>query len=429
MKYEVREEARRLCRDYRHSSSFTFHFSFRKILAACYRAAYSLHHALFLRPGHPLKNSKLIVIGSYRGGGAGKTPLALWLARELASRGKRVAVLCHEYAYDEIQMLRQELAAAGGLTKDADGGNRPTKDADSEMNTSGNRPMKKARDGKETSDDSGGPTKDADSKAETDRGLVQVLSTRNRYRTARELDDRGMPGDMNRGAPGDINCGEPPDVIICDDGFEDSRLRPDLTILLEWGPAPRHIRDLVPAGDARSLEQDHRTDPAKTIRLNCLGPAADISFPVDSITNYLGEPATKQTSETQSTTNQTTETQSATKQVADIPTATNLDGGAYPLHIPFVLLCGLAHPERVIQSVTALGLTFQKTILRPDHDRDFAKQLAQAMTRHPQANFVITQKDAARLAPDILMDKRIFITRQQVKIAPEKLSLLLDSVL
>lgn len=417
MKYEVREEARRLCRDYRHSSSFTFHFSFRKILAACYRAAYSLHHALFLRPGHPLKNSKLIVIGSYRGGGAGKTPLALWLARELASRGKRVAVLCHEYAYDEIQMLRQELAAAGGLTKDADGGNRPTKDADSGMNTSGNSPTKKARDGKETSGGSGGPTKSANSKAETDRGSVQVLSTRNRYRTARELDDRGMPGDMNRGETGRKE--NPPDVIICDDGFEDSRLRPDLTILLEWGPAPRHIRDLVPAGDARSLEQDHRTDPAKTIRLNCLGPAAHISFPIDSITNYLGEPATKQTSETQS----------ATKQVADGPTMANLDGGAYPLHIPFVLLCGLAHPERVIQSVTALGLTFQKTILRPDHDRDFAKQLAQAMTRHPQANFVITQKDAARLAPDILMDKRIFITRQQVKIAPEKLSLLLDSVL
>lgn len=379
-----------------------FHFSFRKILAACYRAAYSLHHALFLRPGRPLKNSKLIVIGSYRGGGAGKTPLALWLARELASRGKRVAILCHEYAYDEVQMLRQELAAAGGLTKDSDGGNRPTK---------------KVRDGKETSGDSGGPTKSANSKAETDRGSVQVLSTRNRYRTARELDDRGMPGD--------INCGEagrkenPPDVIICDDGFEDSRLRPDLTILLEWGPAPRHIRDLIPAGDARSLEQDHRTDPAKAIRLNCLGPAADISFPVDSITNFLGEPATKQA----------TETQSPTKQVADGPTMANLDGGAYPHHIPFVLLCGLAHPERVVQSVTALGLTFQETILRPDHDRDFAKQLTQAMTRHPQANFVITQKDAARLAPDILMDKRIFVTRQQVKMAPEKQALLLESVL
>ncbi|MCQ2106726.1 MAG: tetraacyldisaccharide 4'-kinase [Fibrobacter sp.] len=395
-----------------------FHFSFRKILAACYRAAYSLHHALFLRPGRPLKNSKLIVIGSYRGGGAGKTPLALWLARELASSGKRVAVLCHEYAYDEVQMLRQELAASGGLTKDSDGGNRPTKDADSGMNTSGNCQTKKVRDGKETSG-----------------GSVQVLSTRNRYRTARELDDRGMPGDMNRrecdefrrsmpddtnrGAPDDINRGEPPDVIICDDGFEDSRLRPDLTILLEWGPAPRHIRDLIPAGDARSLEQNHRTDPAKTIRLNCLGPAADISFPIDSITNYLGEPATKQTSETQS----------ATKQVADSPTMANLDGGAYPHHIPFVLLCGLAHPERVVQSVTALGLTFQETILRPDHDRDFAKQLAQAMTRHPQANFVITQKDAARLAPDILMDKRIFVTRQQVKMVPEKQALLLKSVL
>ena len=82
----------------------------RLFLALCYRAVYLLHHALCLRPGAPLQNSKLIVIGSFRTGGAGKTPFCIWLCNHLASQGKTVALLAHEYAFDEFAMLRQKFS-------------------------------------------------------------------------------------------------------------------------------------------------------------------------------------------------------------------------------------------------------------------------------------------------------------------------------
>ena len=80
-------------------------------LAACYHAAYRLHHRLCLKPGQPLQNSSLYVIGSFRIGGAGKSPFTAWFVRFLREQGAgRIAVLCHAKARDEAQMLRQRLA-------------------------------------------------------------------------------------------------------------------------------------------------------------------------------------------------------------------------------------------------------------------------------------------------------------------------------
>ena len=79
----------------------------RLVLAICYRALYRLHHAICLRPGEPLRHSRLVVVGAYRTGGAGKTPFSTWLAETLSAHEKHVAILCHEYAYDEAAMLRE----------------------------------------------------------------------------------------------------------------------------------------------------------------------------------------------------------------------------------------------------------------------------------------------------------------------------------
>lgn len=80
------------------------------IVAFIYRAVYKLHHALRLRPGAPLEYSMLIVVGSFRTGGAGKTPFCIWLCKHYAAQGKTVALLAHEYAFDEIAMLRQKFS-------------------------------------------------------------------------------------------------------------------------------------------------------------------------------------------------------------------------------------------------------------------------------------------------------------------------------
>ena len=55
--------------------------SFSVLLALLYRFFYKMNRFLFLRPQKPLDQSKMIIVGSYLIGGAGKTPFALYLAK------------------------------------------------------------------------------------------------------------------------------------------------------------------------------------------------------------------------------------------------------------------------------------------------------------------------------------------------------------
>ncbi|MCQ2109571.1 MAG: tetraacyldisaccharide 4'-kinase [Fibrobacter sp.] len=309
MKYEVREEARRPCRDYRHSSSFTFHFSFRKIVAAYYWAAYSLHHALCLRPGEPLKNSKLVVIGSYRTGGAGKTPFSLWLAKNLLAHGKTVAVLCHEYAYDEIAFLKSELK---------------------------------------------------------NFKYASVIGTRNRYATAHHL-DKAEAAEF-KGAP---------DYIICDDGFEDSRLRPFKIFRLDWEKEPTDINELVPAGKFRSLKQDHRRDEAITTAVRCYGTSPDVIFQIDSIKNSAGE---------------------------------------FPKYRQSIAVCGLGDPGRFIRDLERSEYPIQETVICPDHDRNFSRKLLKVIQKNLQKNIFISEKDSYRLPAELLSNPQLFVAKQKISV-------------
>jgi tetraacyldisaccharide-1-P 4'-kinase len=64
-------------------------------LALAYAAGASLHRRLWLRPRFPVPALPLIVLGSLRAGGGGKTAVTLELARRLAARGKRVGILAY----------------------------------------------------------------------------------------------------------------------------------------------------------------------------------------------------------------------------------------------------------------------------------------------------------------------------------------------
>lgn len=77
-----------------------------------YRACYKIHHLLFLRPQAPLRHAKVIIVGSFRTGGAGKTPFVIWLANRISQTGARVAVLCHKVAWDEHLLLQQSIPKA-----------------------------------------------------------------------------------------------------------------------------------------------------------------------------------------------------------------------------------------------------------------------------------------------------------------------------
>lgn len=288
---------------------------FLRIFAAYYWAAYSLHHKFFLRPGRPLKNSRLVVIGSFRAGGAGKTPFCLWLARRLTARGKRVAILCHKAAFDEVRMYRHNL------------------------------------------------------QEQIRQGLVEVHSTGNRYRAAQEL-DRACGKAEGKGA-----SGWAPDFILCDDGFEDSRLRPHAIFRLDWEKAPTEIDQLLPAGKFRSLLQDHSRDQVRTTILRCHGVNPDVRFFIGSIANSEGD---------------------------------------FPKHRQSIAVCGLGDPERFVQDLKKAELTVQKSIVRPDHDRNFQKNFHEILRKHCEKNIVISEKDSFRLSESLLGNPQTYVARQSI---------------
>lgn len=283
--------------------------SIRRIIAAYYWAAYSLHHALCLRPGKPLKHSRLVVVGSYRTGGAGKTPFSLWLAKNLLAHGKTVAVLCHEYAYDEIAFMKSELKGFQ---------------------------------------------------------YASVIGTRNRYMTAQLLDKAETK--EFKGSP---------DYIICDDGFEDSRLRPYKIFRLDWENEPTDINELIPAGKFRSLKQDHRRDEAITTAIRCYGTSPDVAFQIYDITNAAGE---------------------------------------YPKYRQSIAVCGLGDPKRFVQDLKRAEYPPRKCITCPDHDRNFSKKLSGVLLKYPQENIIISEKDSYRLSQDLLRNPQIFVAKQKVSV-------------
>lgn len=277
------------------------------IAAILYRCASRLHHRLCLRPGKPLENSRLVVIGSFRTGGAGKTPFCIWLCNHLAAQGKNVALLCHEYAFDEIAMLQEKFST---------------------------------------------------------NALVEVFATRNRYRAAHELDKASKF-----------------DIILCDDGFEDSRLVDTTTIILEWEDTPSKISDLWPLGKMRSLAKDHQKNLRHYMTLHCNGESPDIRFVIDKVSSPDGEVLAKG--------------QKAT------------------------LLCGIGAPERFMCDVQDYGIQVKRLDAFKDHCRNFAKKLETALQQDTDSTFIITEKDAARLPKGFFQrNKRVHVASQKAVVSP-----------
>ena len=179
--------------------------------------------------------------------------------------------------------------------------------------------------------------------------FATVVTTSNRYRTAHEL-DRDF------------------DFIICDDGFEDTRLTGATVIRLDRDILPRHIRDLVPAGKYRSLAQDH-AKPALA-----LGPA-DVQHRISGIVNAAGSPCP-----------------------------------ALPIAV-----CGIGDPERFRKDLADYGTAPSKLIATPDHCKNFEKHLLQAIREGHHA--VITEKDSTRLRNEIRQNPAVFVARQQTTVS------------
>jgi tetraacyldisaccharide 4'-kinase len=269
-------------------------------LAGIYYIAYKVHHRFCLRQGSPLGHARLIVVGSFLAGGAGKTPFVAWLAQFISENGAagkegaapRIAILCHDRAQDEAAMLRQKFA---------------------------------------------------------DMPQVHVIATPNRYRSAHEI-DRDY------------------DFIICDDGFEDSRLSGAITIRLDRAGTPQRIADLVPAGKNRSLPRDHE-EPAVTLG------QGDIRFRIGCIANAGNEPCP-----------------------------------AGP-----VAICGIGDPERFRQDLASYGIEPAGFIARPDHDRRFEQTIIKFLAQG--ASLVMTEKDFARLPEKWRLHPNVFVAYQEIEVS------------
>lgn len=268
-------------------SRMTYERIFLVFLALIYRILYKIHHWLFLRPGKPLTHAKLIVVGSFLTGGAGKTPFVVWLANHIVSLSEtaKVAVLCHAKARDELELLKMKLPWA------------------------------------------------------------TVVATSNRYRTALELDSQF-------------------DYIICDDGFEDSRLRPAYTVRLDWGEPPRRLRDLWPVGPNRSLVQDH---PKPDLVLKCDGESPDVKFFISEIVNGVGEAAA--------------------------------GSGMWAV-------CGIGNPGRFFRDLENFGVKVEKAVVRPDHDCRYDRALKKILKSAPAV--LVTEKDFVRLGPELRNSPRVY---------------------
>lgn len=271
-----------------------------------------MHHKIFLRPDSTLqerlKNARchgkpvrLIVVGSFRTGGAGKTPFCLWLAQRVHEAGASAAILCHSYAYDEIRMLSEEASR-----------------------------LKMPQ--------------------------IKVIGTPNRHKAVLSLLEQ-----------------EPPEYIICDDGFEDTRLTGAETIILNAGPAPKSIRDLWPLGNCRSLAKDHTTDNIS------LSVPEDIFFTIESIANSSG------------------------------PLQQN---SFRRIHI----FCGLGDPMRFVHDVEAFGIHICEKHFAKDHEKKFASRLMDALKKAPNDAFIISLKDSCRLSKEQLTNPHIFIARQKTTV-------------
>ncbi len=268
-------------------------------LSLIYRLFYKLHHGLFLRPGKPLTHAKLIVVGSFLVGGAGKTPFVIWLANHIVSlyKNRKVAVLCHAKATDEFELLKAKLPWA------------------------------------------------------------TVVATSNRYRSAREMDSQF-------------------DYIICDDGFEDSRLRPAYTVRLDWGEPPRRLRDLWPVGPNRSLVQDH---PRPDLVLRCDGENPDVKFSIVEIVNGVGE---------------------------------HLDAAGSGMWA----VCGIGNPKRFFRDLENFGVKVERTVVRPDHDWRYDRALKKILKFAPAV--LLTEKDFMRLGPDLRNSPRVYRCVQDLLLLP-----------
>ena len=280
----------------------------KRLLSYLYRLGYLLHHRIGLRPQADSTAFKphIIIVGSYLAGGAGKTPFCIWLAKKILSKksSTSIAILCHSKAIDEANLIRRALRGFSS---------------------------------------------------------VQIFTTRNRFKTAKQIQDQFK-------------------YILCDDGFEDSRFVGATIFCLNWGSPPSRTTHLIPCGKTRSLAQDH---PNIGLNLQCAGQSPHIQFSIDSVINLRGE--------------------------ALIPNLVNTDKAA-------VAASAIGDPHRFFADLHSTGIKIASATALKDHSFKIVQVVKKALA-HNQP-IIITEKDWIKLPKALQQSPLVYTAVQEVKVMP-----------
>lgn len=372
------------------------------LLAGLYRMGYKLHHRFFLKPGKPLSHAKLIVVGSFLAGGAGKTPFCIWLAEKL-----------HRDAPGNVMGTLTRMTASSARIETAlENGQQ----GDSGFRRNGSESCTKCNGDQVTSNSDVRIAILCHRKAKDEAALLQwrlpfakVLTTGNRHETALAIDQQF-------------------DYIICDDGFEDSRLVGAYTIRLDWTPAPTRWRDLLPAGRFRSLLQDHPhadaifacrsgdvpSDVPDDVLRDVPGDEQSCSEPSSDDTTHSphGDPGDVPIRDAAPTSVPGGTSRSITFFISEI---TNCAGESLSRQVPHRVsaLCGIGNPYRFFSDLKSRGFTCERCLALPDHADNFEQAIAKILD---DGIVVITEKDWIKLSDSLKNDPRIFVARQSLSV-------------
>lgn len=234
-----------------------------------------------------------------------------------------------------------------------------------------------------------------------------IYSTSNRYATAHEIDNLY-------------------DIILCDDGFEDSRFRAEITICMNWGEIPRNIADIFPAGKFRSFPKDHDN---VDLTLNC----AEDEYGRTESAEEVGKAYRR--AESAGFSYNRTESAGDAKNAPDIKFSIcgfkNVRQGAL-LEAGCIenatLVAGIGDPQRFFKDAERAGLRAEATICMRDHDPKISRTVPPLLEK---GNVVVTEKDFYRLDTRTRSAENLFIAMQSVSVsdnAKKKLETLFPGV-
>lgn len=382
--------------------------------AALYRAAYKIHHKLFLKPAVHAKHAHVIVVGSFLAGGAGKTPFCAWLAEQL--RGEAVGESARHNStqhepppFDSARPCLDKLEATPAAQF-----------YQARFNQSFQAPHNHAQFNQARSNQArlnqpelASPNQASPNQArfnQTQNGTphIAILCHGAAWDEVRMLRDK-LPfasvfacSDRSR-TIAEIDSDF--DFVICDDGFEDSRIACATVLRLDWGGPPSSLRVIIPAGRCRSLPADHG-EPALALRC-AQGRAGKENVDIPADAN-----AERSEREICSDANAERDVDVA----FSIGTIRNPDGKAFDRESlpPPTLLCGIANSHRFLDDIKRAGISPMRTVFRPDHDRNFEQTLARLL--RDGAPVIVTEKDFAKLGTTTRKSPLVYVAFQTVSV-------------